>query len=328
MKVLVVGAGIIGTIFGWALAEGGHDVTHFVRKGRGGIFPNGAKIDMLENRKGRRNFTGKYDIKLTETLSPADGYDAVIVPTKPYQLLEVLRQIVPLTGGADYLLLTQNWNGTAEIDAVLPQSRYIFGDAHAGGIWKDDLLIATIMNDIILGQVDGGRDPVLQKFTALFEGIQLKVIIPENILHYIWVQYAINAGLWTGLVSAGSLDALLRDSINGPLSLLSVKECLDVAAKRGIDLKKYPETQMYMNTGSKIGGMIAGFVMRMLFKFNKSVQRSSAHGLGDPTEIKCAFDDLLRMGTDLDVEMPITRSFQTDMENFAAKDHGSIERKS
>lgn len=319
MKILIVGAGIIGTTFGWALAEGGHDVTHFVRKGKSGLFPNGAQIDMLENRKGKKNFIGRYDIKLTETLAPSDGYEAVIVPTKPYQLLDVLKQIVPLTEAADYLLLTQNWNGTAEIDAVLPQSRYIFGDAHAGGVWKADLLIATIMNDIILGQVDGGRGPVLQKFTALFEGIKLKAVVPENILHYIWVQYAINAGLWTGLVRAGSLEKLLRDEVNGPLSLKSVKECLDVISKRGIDLKKYPETQMYMNTGSKIGGLIAGYAMRMLFKFNKSVQRASAHGLGDPTEIKTSFDDLLRSGADLGVEMPVTHSFQADMEKFAAK---------
>jgi 2-dehydropantoate 2-reductase len=317
MKVLVVGAGIIGTIFGWALAEEGHDVTHFVRRGKGGQFPNGAQIDMLENRKGKKNFIGKYDIKLTEILSAEDGYEAVVVPTKPYQLLDVLKQIVPLTGNADYLLLTQNWNGTAEIDAILPQSRYIFGDAHAGGVWKDGLLIATIMNDIILGQVDGKRGVLLQKFVQLFEGIKMKVVIPENILHYIWVQYAINAGLWTGLVRAGSLDALLRDSVNGPLSLRSVKECIDVVAKRGVDLKKYPESQMYMNTGSKIGGMIAGFAIRMMFKFNKSVQRASAHGLGDPIEIKTAYYSLLDSGNELGVSMPVTKSFHADIDQFA-----------
>ncbi|MFN8468368.1 MAG: 2-dehydropantoate 2-reductase N-terminal domain-containing protein [Caldilineaceae bacterium] len=34
MKTLIVGTGIIGTIYGWALAEADVDVTHFVRKGR------------------------------------------------------------------------------------------------------------------------------------------------------------------------------------------------------------------------------------------------------------------------------------------------------
>jgi ketopantoate reductase len=106
----------------------------------------------------------------------------------------------------------------------------------------------------------------------------LNVVVPENILHYIWVQYAINAGLWTGLVRVGDLQKLLGDKVNGPLSLLAVKECLDVVAKRGIDLKKYSETQMYMNSGSKVGAMIAGMMVQLMFKLNKSVQRSPHTG--------------------------------------------------
>jgi 2-dehydropantoate 2-reductase len=31
VKLLVVGTGVIGTIYRWALAEAGHDVTHLVR---------------------------------------------------------------------------------------------------------------------------------------------------------------------------------------------------------------------------------------------------------------------------------------------------------
>ncbi|HNF35218.1 MAG TPA: 2-dehydropantoate 2-reductase N-terminal domain-containing protein [Anaerolineales bacterium] len=318
MKVLVVGAGIIGTIFGWALAEDGHDVTHFVRKGKAGNFPHGAQIDMLENRKGKKNFVGRYDIKLAEVLSPSDGFEVVIVPTKPYQLMDVLKEIVPQTGNADYLLLTQNWTGTAEIDAVLPQARYIFGDAHAGGVWKDGVLIATIMDDIILGQVDRGRGAVLQKFADLFTGINLKVTIPENILHYIWVQHAMTTGLWMGLVRTGSLENILKDPVNGPLSLQAVKECLTVAEKRGIDLQKYPEIKMYLQTGSKIGMAITGFVVRMMFKLNKSIQRSSAHGLGDPIEIRSAYEDLLKSGAEFGVPMPIMQSFRPDVERLVA----------
>jgi pyruvate/2-oxoglutarate dehydrogenase complex dihydrolipoamide dehydrogenase (E3) component len=38
MKLLIVGAGIIGSIYGWALAEAGHDVTHLVRPGKAAKF--------------------------------------------------------------------------------------------------------------------------------------------------------------------------------------------------------------------------------------------------------------------------------------------------
>ncbi len=47
MKVLVVGAGVIGSIYGWALSEAGHSVTHLVRPGRSKLFTNGISIDMM-----------------------------------------------------------------------------------------------------------------------------------------------------------------------------------------------------------------------------------------------------------------------------------------
>jgi ketopantoate reductase len=31
MKILIVGAGVIGASYGWALSKAGHDVTHFVK---------------------------------------------------------------------------------------------------------------------------------------------------------------------------------------------------------------------------------------------------------------------------------------------------------
>jgi len=40
---------------------------------------------------------------------------------------------------------------------------------------------------------------------------------------------------------------------------------------------------------------------------------------GDPVEIKTAYNGLMRTGSELGVDMPITKSFQTDMEEFAKK---------
>src|SRR3990172_5022910 len=109
MKILVVGAGIIGSIYGWAFAEAGHEVSHLVRPGRASQFPDGMEIDMYDTRKGHhRNFAGRYAIRLTESLQPGDEYELIVVPTKHYKLVETLRQIVPQGGNADYLLLTQN----------------------------------------------------------------------------------------------------------------------------------------------------------------------------------------------------------------------------
>jgi ketopantoate reductase len=83
MPVLIVDAGIIGPIYGWALAEGGHQVIHLVRAGRAATFSDGLKLDVLDLRKRhKRNFCGLYKLDALETLSPTDAFELVIVPVK------------------------------------------------------------------------------------------------------------------------------------------------------------------------------------------------------------------------------------------------------
>lgn len=315
MKTLIVGAGIIGSIYGWAFAEAGHEVTHLVRPGKASKFTDGFEIDMYDVRKGhKRDFIGHYPIRVTETVSPSDCYELVIVPTKHYHLLDVLKSVVPQAGGADFFLLTQNWGGTEELDAILPPSRYVFGDAKAGGKFEGNKLIATIAS-VDVGQVGGRRDASLDKVIELCKSAQVGVTVQENILHYLWVQYAITGGLWPALVKAGSFEAVLEDRQIGEQGLRAARESLEVAARLGVDLSKYPETKMYMGN-SRFGMWIAGFAVKAMFRYNKLVQRSSLHGLDDIEEVKVFYYDLLDTGRRLNVAMPALSAFEADIKNF------------
>jgi ketopantoate reductase len=276
-------------------------------------------IDMLDNRKGYEKWIREtYIPKTTDKISPADGYDLVVVPTKPYQLVPVLKTLTSMIGSADYFLLTQNWEGTAEIDALVSRDRYAFGDAKAGGVFDGDVLIATIFPTIDIGQPDGKSIPALQKTAELYESIGIKPHIKDDILEYIWVQYAIVAGLWPAYVRVGSLTGLLKDKRNSILSLDCARECLEVAKKRGIDLKKYPDAAIYMNKSIFLK-KIAGVMLSLFFKFNESVRRSSAHGAGDAREVMESYEYLMAAGQKLDVEMPAMKSFRTDMERLSSK---------
>ena len=318
MKILIVGTGVIGTIYGWVLSDAGHEVVHYVRSGRSGNFKNGIAIDMLDNRRGhKKRFKGIYRPKMAEyAKTDGDPFGIVIIPTKPYQLIDALKNLVPAAGNADFFLLTQNWEGTSEIDRIIDSSKYIFGDAKAGGAFKGDKLIAVIYNSIDLGQVRGLNNDCLKSITGLIKSADIKPVIQKNILEYIQAQYAVNAGLWPPVVRLGGIEALLNDKKSGILTLMAVKECLEVIKKMGIDLKLYPETSMYLNN-SKIGRNIALFVLRFLFKHNESVIRSSLHALGDPREIKESYDNLRVSGKSLGVDMPVMDSFEDDMEKFA-----------
>jgi hypothetical protein len=89
-------------------------------------------------------------------------------------------------------------------------------------------------------------------------------------------------------------------------------------ARRGVDLKTYPEARMYPRT-SPVAMEMASLVIKLLFRFNKVVQRRSLHAPGDLEDVAAFFLDSLNTGRELDVAMPIMESFEFDMRRFAGQ---------
>ncbi len=57
MKVLVFGAGVIGTLHAWAFERAGHTVTLFARPGHEDRWANGVALRILDGRGGRAEET-------------------------------------------------------------------------------------------------------------------------------------------------------------------------------------------------------------------------------------------------------------------------------
>jgi 2-dehydropantoate 2-reductase len=315
VKILMTGAGIIGSIYGWALSEGGHSVTHLVRPGKAARFGNGVAMDVFDRRRWlRRYHRGRYPIKVTEAIAPSDRYELVIVPTKHYQLEDALKQIVPAVGEADFFLLTQNWAGTQAVDALLPRERYVYGDAKAGGTFSGETLVSALAS-VDLGPAEGQATPLASKVAAVMASARIPAAVHDNMLHYLWVQYAITGGLWPALVRAGSMAAVLHDRSAGEQALAAVRECLELVRRRGVDLGGYPETGLFL-TSSALRRKLAAWLFKLTLRYSEFVKRCSAHALGDPTEVKVFYDDLTATGRQLGVAMPVMSSYAEDIARF------------
>lgn len=316
MRVLVVGSGIIGSIYGWALAAGGQQVVHLLRPGRAAALREGLGLDLLDRRKGRKgSFRGVYRLNATEALSPTDNFELIAVPTKHYTLVPTLEQIVPRAGAADFLLLTQNWCGTSEIDSILPRSRYVYGDAKAGGAFSGNKLVAAL-KAIDLGSPEGPPTALAKKVAGLFSSAAIPATLHSDMLHYLWVQYAMTCGPWAALVHAGSFDRMVNDLNAGYAALQAGRECLEVVRKRGVDLSKYPETKPFL-TDSALLKRVTLWFMRRKFLHDEYIKRCSSHALGDPVEVNTFYDDLISTGRQLGVSMPVMGSYGDAIRRFA-----------
>jgi len=303
MKTLIVGTGIIGVIYGWALAQSGNDVTHFVRMGRKDQFKDRIQLDLLDERKGHTKYNmTKYAVKCVEEVSPADGYELIIVPTNIHQTEDVLKALVPVSGNAIFLTLSGNWDGTDFIDQLLPRERYLMGYADAGGTIRNDGIYWTNLGaEVHIGEVDGKSTEKLEKVKALFLNADMQPDVQENIVHWIWQHIAGAVGYAAGFAKHREMEAYLADKDLLRQCTLATLELFKLCQLRGVDLKKYPEAS-FVN----FPVWLVTILVRWNIKRQESAQRYTAHAGSENSmqETKAYFVKMMKTAEGFGFEMP------------------------
>jgi ketopantoate reductase len=273
-------------------------------------------MDVVDRRRGHKGkFRGLYPLKAIELLQPSDGFELIIVPVKHYQLDKTLAELVPLAGTADFILLTQNWDGVAAVDALLPRTHYLYGDAKAGGAFIDGTLVCAL-RAIDIGPAEGTVTFLEEKAARLFCSADITTRLHADMLHYLWVQYAFTGAMWAALIDAGSVAAIFADCHQVNRLMAAARECLNVARHRGVDLAQYPDIRPFMQTAG-LGRRLAIFMAGLMFKYDAYTRRCSAHAFGDPVEVAHFYDDLVGSGHFLGVPMPVMDSYAASIRRFA-----------
>jgi len=319
MKVLIIGRGVVGTIYGWALSKAGIDVTHVVRN-QG--LPGTDTLDLLDLRPGsRKNIRVTYAPKTVGQISPSDGFNLVIVATKHYQAAESIRQYLLGAPRATFLLFTANWDGTAEIDSVLPRSSILWGySAASGGPDAQRTLVATVAPTVRFGMLEGSDPEKFKSVTGLFERAGFSLDIKPNIIEWLWVHHAINAGGIGICLWAGGIAEATRSFKTVRLGAWAIREALDVVAARGVDLKHYPDAKRILNMPFWLAGLAARYAILFTEKGRRILKAS--HFAYSPDEMKRYYLDVLHTGENLGVAMPHLSALREKIESYPAKQNG------
>jgi 2-dehydropantoate 2-reductase len=320
MKVLIVGRGVVGTIYGWALSMVGIDVTHVVRKEG---LPGTNTLDLLDLRPGYpRNTRVTYAPKTVGQISPSDGFDLVIVATKHYQAAQAIRQYLAGAPGATFLLFTANWDGTAEIDSLLPRSSILWGySAASGGPDAQGILIATVAPTVRFGMLEGSDPEKFKAVTELFRRAGFALDIKPNIIEWLWVHHAINAGGIGIALWAGGIAEATRSFKTVRLGALAIREALNVVAARGVDLKYYPDAKSILNMPAWLVGLASIYAIRFTEKGRRLLKGS--HFASSPEEMKRYYFDVLNTGENLGVAMPHLSALREKIEGYPANQNRS-----
>lgn len=309
MRILVFGAGVIGTTYAWQLSEAGYDVSLFVRKQRMVRYSHsGISISCNDMRSRKKIFlTTVFRPQTTDYLEPGKEYDLIILTVKNYQLKEALSYISKYSGNAHILLMGNIWDGFDLVKKLLPAGRYLFGfPAMAGGGRTENSINCLLFKNgnTMLGEPDGKVSQRLRDIAGILGSAGLQPKITSNITGWMRAYYIWTAASFGAICKAGGVKSFASGKKNIRQSATAIREGFRVC-------RKY-QTRPWAIFPFLLFYLPNYFVASVLSK-------SYAEGLQQVMEghIKHGFDDLKKMFYDIMAEgqsqkirMPVWQSFE------------------
>ncbi len=309
MKILVFGAGVIGTMHAWAFQGAGHQVSLLVRPGHEGRWANGIALRILDGRGGRREEAKVlYRPDVVTSFAPDDGYDLIVDAVRHTQAEAVLPEIAANRGNALVLFFHQSWRGLDVIDRTLSKEQYVLGMPRAGGVISNGVLDGAFEGKVTLGTstcgrpvtpvVEGAARKNLDFVTGLFRPAGFEPETPENIEHWYWVHFASTAVYTGAIAKEGGYDAFAASKAAIRDALLAGREAMDICAARGVDVRKVEDARMFVTSPL----VVAPLMRRAL---NQPIPRRMSQTHPEyAAEFRAIFDEVLETGRRLNVPTP------------------------
>ena len=229
MKVLVVGAGVIGTVYGSQVATAGHSVS---------VLEHGRRTsDLLTNGFAVRDVSGSptesAQITPVSAASAADRYELVLICVQADQLDSVFDSLRALTGSPVLLFLGNNPGGHSTLPTDLSGTAHLGFPGIGGSITDSIVEFVRIPQQPTTLQSGGG--PLLDDFEAALTSRGFATTRTPDMDG--WLAYH---GLFIGSVAAalsrchGSAAELAGDRDTLTLMCRSIEEGFAALAQQGV----------------------------------------------------------------------------------------------
>jgi 2-dehydropantoate 2-reductase len=171
MKILIYGAGVIGSIFAGKIAQKGYDVTVLARKNR----YNEIKESGIILKNSLTNKIIKIKVKIIKTLMENDLYDYIIVTVQNTQIDEIL-PFLSKNNSQNIVFVVNNPLGYKNWIKMVGYDRIMVGFPSAGGERNNGIIyyfIGTGINKIFqsttFGELNGKNTKRLRELYKIFK---------------------------------------------------------------------------------------------------------------------------------------------------------------
>lgn len=300
MRILIFGAGAVGSMLGGFLARTGHEVSLLGRRWHlDAISRHGLRITGL---------WGEYRVKTFDLYSsageipaPKRRFDLLILTVKSYDTARAADEFNTLAGPGTTVLSFQN--GLGNIESILERvdaGRFLAGRIITGcEVTPAKVEITVSADDLLIGALPGIRTSMAPEAIAdLFRLSKIPARAVGDILSHIWLKVIYNCAL-NGLCTVMEIPygEILREE-GGKESLRRiVEECYQVAHRKGIPLDP-PTAGLYYE-------WLVGTLIPVTASHYPSMLRDIQKGRR--TEIDALNGAICRLGRDFGLATPENR---------------------
>jgi 2-dehydropantoate 2-reductase len=192
MRIAMIGAGAMGSMFGARFAQAGAEVMLYDvdREHVAAIRGQGLRLDTPDGER-RVPLSATTDASV---IGPADCA-VVLVDSNATAAAAAVAGSVLAPGG--YALTLQNGIGNVEaLTAALGPGRVIGGTTYnsAAKVAPGHVVHSNI-GETTIGELDGGSSGRLTALAALFRSAGLPIATSDNVLGHIWMKFVLNAAI-------------------------------------------------------------------------------------------------------------------------------------
>jgi len=275
MKICIVGLGVIGTTYGYVFQKAGHQVEHLLREEKKSKAPGSLNISLLDgryNKKGEER-RDQYTVNLAK---PNTEYDFIILSVASGKIKDAVATLSQNHIRGSLILFCNFWNSREEMNEIVGAYPYIIGFPTAGGRLLQNNLDCVLFNHIMLESEEKTNISNYKALTALLASADLKTEIPHDMVEWIWIHMAINAGVTSSAAREGKIDHpaqlalnLMNNTHALSITVKAIRETIQVVKARGVDLSFYKNELLPY----RIPAAFAGILMKRMFKTNELTRR-------------------------------------------------------
>jgi 2-dehydropantoate 2-reductase len=297
-RILVYGAGVIGSIYAGKLSLAGYDVTMLARNKR----LNELKENGLRIKDNNTNKSNVITIKTCAELLPDDVYDFVFVTLHKEQVKHILPTLQKNHSGT-IVFMVNTAGGYKEWTTALGENRVLPAFPGAGGMLIDGVvnyqITAKMVQPTTIGEIGGITTARLKELRVILETSGFPVDVSRNMDAWQKTHIALMAPLLNVVYYDGKNNYSVAKNPAAIVQMtLALKEAFGFIKKSGIGIEPLP-----LNFLVYCPSFILNSMMKLVYNTKWAETVISTPALATPDDYERMSEDFVEMAASMNFDL-------------------------